>query len=163
VSLWNGSREPAGAEERQEQHDGAGGFLGNIVIGSVIDRTFVFFGILAPATIAATALVIVAFPGAMIAVGAAVFVWGFFFASWLIIVNTWVGHRMPERLEAGGGLTVVGFQLGIVIAAGFGGLIIDAVGVTVDYVLAAVLLALGAVLFGLANRKTAGERSVVSR
>ncbi|RUR01029.1 MFS transporter [Labedella endophytica] len=137
---------------------GAGGFLGNVVIGAVIDRTFVFFGVFAPATIAVTALVIVAFPGAMVAVGAAVFVWGFFFASWLIIVNTWVGHRMPDRLEAGGGLTVVGFQLGIVIAAGFGGLLIDAVGVTVDYVLAAVLLAVGAVLFGLANRGRARAR-----
>jgi predicted MFS family arabinose efflux permease len=142
---------------------GAGGFLGNVVIGSVIDRTFVFFGVFAPATIAVMAVVIVAFPGALVAVGAAVFVWGFFFASWLIIVNTWVGHRMPDRLEAGGGLTVVGFQLGIVIAAGFGGLIIDAVGVTVDYVLAGVLLALGAVLFGLANRRTAAERTTASR
>lgn len=141
---------------------GAGGFLGNVVIGAVIDRTFVFFGVFAPATIAVTALVIVAFPGAMIAVGAAVFVWGFFFASWLIIVNTWVGHRMPDRLEAGGGLTVVGFQLGIVIAAGFGGVLIDAVGVTVDYVLAAALLAVGAVLFGLANRRTTDEPTLTT-
>ncbi|PSL39110.1 putative MFS family arabinose efflux permease [Labedella gwakjiensis] len=140
---------------------GAGGFLGNVVIGAVIDRTFVVFGVVAPLTIAVMSAAVIAFPGALLGVAAAVFVWGFFFASWLIIVNTWVGHRMPDRLEAGGGLVVVGFQLGIVIAAGFGGLIIDAVGVTLDYALAAVLLVLGAVLFGLANRRSAGDRNVM--
>lgn len=140
---------------------GAGGFLGNIVIGAVIDRTFVVFGVVAPLTIAVMSAAVIAFPGALFGVAAAVFVWGFFFASWLIIVNTWVGHRMPDRLEAGGGLVVVGFQLGIVIAAGFGGLIIDAVGVTLDYALAAVLLVLGAVLFGLANRRSAGDRKMM--
>lgn len=131
---------------------GAGGLVGNIVIGSVIDRSFAFFGIVAPVTIAVAVGGVLLLPGSVAAIAVAVFVWGFFFASWLIIVNTWVGHRMPDRLEAGGSLVVVGFQAAIVVAAGLGGVLVDAVGVETDYVIGAVLLLVGAALFGSSNR-----------
>ncbi|WKK71925.1 MFS transporter [Rathayibacter oskolensis] len=132
---------------------GAGGLVGNIVIGSVIDRSFAFFGIVAPVAIAVAVGGVLLLPGSVAAVAVAVFVWGFFFASWLIIVNTWVGHRMTDRLEAGGSLVVVGFQAAIVVAAGLGGVLVDAVGVETDYVIGAVLLLVGAALFGSSNRK----------
>lgn len=131
---------------------GAGGLVGNIVIGSVIDRSFAFFGIVAPVAIAVAVGAVLLLPGSVAAIAVAVFVWGFFFASWLIIVNTWVGHRMPDRLEAGGSLVVVGFQAAIVVAAGLGGVLVDAVGVETDYVIGAVLLLVGAALFGSSNR-----------
>ncbi|QHC67356.1 MFS transporter [Rathayibacter sp. VKM Ac-2759] len=131
---------------------GAGGLVGNIVIGSVIDRSFAFFGIVAPVAIAVAVGGVLLLPGSVAAVAVAVFVWGFFFASWLIIVNTWVGHRMTDRLEAGGSLVVVGFQAAIVVAAGLGGVLVDAVGVETDYVIGAVLLLVGAALFGSSNR-----------
>ena len=90
--------------------------------------------------------------GTVLGVGIAVFVWGFFFASWLIVVNTWVGHRMPDRLEAGGSLVVVGFQGAIMIAAGVGGILVDSIGVEPSYGLGAVALVAGAALFGASNR-----------
>jgi predicted MFS family arabinose efflux permease len=43
------------------------------------------------------------------------------------------------------------------IAAGLGGLLVDGLGIVPVYVLGAVLLAIGAVLFGLSNR--AGVRA----
>jgi predicted MFS family arabinose efflux permease len=92
--------------------------------------------------------VVVLFP-ATVAVAAAAAVWGFFFSSWLIIVNTWVGHRMPDRLEAGGSLTVTGFQLAIMIAAGVGGIFVDTIGVVTVDLIGIVLLVIGAALFGL--------------
>jgi len=131
---------------------GLGGLVGNVIIGSVIDRTFVLFGLVAPLAIAGAVTAMLAFPGSIIAVGIAVGVWGFFFASWLIIINAWVAHRMPDRLEAGGSLSVVGFQLGIVVAAGAGGVLVDTAGVEANDALAVALLVAGAVLFGLANR-----------
>ena len=79
-------------------------------------------------------------------------VWGFFFASWLIVVNTWIGHRMPDRLEAGGSLVVVGFQGAIAIAAALGGFLVDNVGVELVYVIGAGMLVVGAGLFGASNR-----------
>ncbi|WP_406248276.1 MFS transporter [Microbacterium sp. M] len=131
---------------------GAGGLVGNLVIGLVVDRTFAVFAVVGPVSIAAAVFATILLPGSLAAIAAAVFVWGFFFASWLIVVNTWVGHRMPDRLEAGGSLVVVGFQGAIMLAAGVGGILVDALGVELNYLIGAALLVLGAVLFGASNR-----------
>lgn len=131
---------------------GAGGLIGNLVIGFVIDKTFAFFAVLAPLVIAVSVASMLLLSGSVVGIAVVVFVWGFFFASWLIVVNTWVGHRMPSRLEAGGSLVVVGFQGAIMLAAGLGGFLVDGAGVEVAYVLGASLLVVGAVLFGLSNR-----------
>ncbi|MGO3234692.1 MAG: MFS transporter, partial [Microbacterium sp.] len=131
---------------------GIGGLVGNLTIGLIIDRTFRLFAVLAPAVIAVTVAATILLSGTVLGVGIAVFVWGFFFASWLIVVNTWVGHRMPDRLEAGGSLVVVGFQGAIMIAAGVGGILVDSIGVEPSYGLGAAALVAGAVLFGASNR-----------
>lgn len=131
---------------------GAGGLIGNIVIGMVIDRSFAFFAVFTPVVIAATVVAMLLLSNSVAAVAVVAFVWGFFFASWLIVVNTWIGHRMPDRLEAGGSLVVVGFQGAIAIAAALGGLLVDNVGVEVVYVIGAAMLLVGAVLFGASNR-----------
>lgn len=131
---------------------GAGGLVGNLVIGLIVDRTFGLFAVVGPIAIAAAVLGTLLFPGSIAAVAVAVVAWGFFFSSWLIVVNTWVGHRMPDRLEAGGSLVVVGFQGAIMLAAGVGGILVDALGVELNYVIGAAILVLGAVLFGASNR-----------
>ncbi|UPL10323.1 MFS transporter [Microbacterium sufflavum] len=131
---------------------GVGGLLGNISIGLVIDRSFAFFAVFAPLVIAAAVISMILFSGSIIGVGVVVLVWGFVFSSWLIVINTWVGHRMPDRLEAGGSLVVVGFQGAITLAAGLGGLLVDTLSVELAYMIGAVSLLAGAVLFGLSNR-----------
>lgn len=131
---------------------GVGGLVGNLTIGLIVDRSFRFLAVLAPAVIAATVLVTILLSGSVLAVGIAVFVWGFFFASWLLVVNTWVGHRMPDRLEAGGSLVVVGFQASIMVAAAVGGILVDSIGVEPSYVFGAAALVAGAALFGVSNR-----------
>lgn len=138
---------------------GIGGFIGNLVLGMIIDRTYRPLAVATPLVIAVTVLVVVVAPGLPLLVGVAAFVWGFFFASWLLIVNTWVGHRMPDRLESGGSLVVVGFQGAIMLAAGFGGLLIDAVGIVPVYIAGAVILTLGAALFGASNRAVGPNRA----
>ncbi|WP_236720064.1 hypothetical protein [Rathayibacter sp. VKM Ac-2630] len=57
------------------------------MIGSVIDRTFAVFGVVAPVAIAIAVGGVLLLPGSVVAIAVAVGVWGFFFASWLIIVN----------------------------------------------------------------------------
>lgn len=131
---------------------GIGGLVGNLTIGLIVDRSFRLFAVLAPAVIAATVLATILLSGSIPGVGIAVFVWGFFFASWLLVVNTWVGHRMPDRLEAGGSLVVVGFQAAIMVAAGVGGILVDGIGVEPSYILGAAALVAGAALFGASNR-----------
>ena len=131
---------------------GAGGLIGNLVIGLVIDRTFAFFAVFAPVVIAVAVASMILLSGTVLGIGIVVFVWGLFFASWLIVVNTWVGHRMPDRLEAGGSLVVVGFQGAIMIAAGVGGFLVDTMSIELVYAVGAAILLVGAVLFGASNR-----------
>ncbi|GGM59635.1 MFS transporter [Microbacterium saperdae] len=131
---------------------GLGGLAGNITIGLVIDRSFAFFAVFAPLVIAAAVISMILLSGTVVGVAIVVLVWGFFFSSWLIVANTWVGHRMPDRLEAGGSLVVVGFQAAIMIAAGVGGLLVDTLSVELVYVIGAVSLIAGAAFFGASNR-----------
>jgi len=133
---------------------GIGGFIGNLVIGSAIDRTYRMLAVITPLVIAVALMIIILGAGSLWTVGAVAFVWGFFFASWLLIVNTWVGHRMPDRLEAGGSLVVVGFQGAIMLAAGVGGMLVDGIGIELAYTAGAGTLAVGAVLFGLSDRRS---------
>lgn len=131
---------------------GVGGLAGNLGLGFFIDRTFAFFAVFAPLVIAVAVLSMIFLSGSVLGIGIVVLVWGFFFSSWLLVINTWVGHRTPDRLEAGGSLVVVGFQGAITIAAGLGGLLVDTLDVEFVYVLGAISLLVGAVLFGVSNR-----------
>ena len=136
---------------------GLGGLIGNVVIGLVVDRGYRVLAVLTPVVIAGLLLLLIAVSGSLWATGAAVFAWGFFFASWLLIANTWVGNRMPDQLEAGGSLIVVGFQSGIMIAAAAGGALVDVLGISPVYAAGAALLLLGAIQFGVSDR-VAGRR-----
>lgn len=138
---------------------GVGGLVGNLVVGLVVDRAYAVVSLAVPLAVAASVAAVVALPGALPVVSAAVVLWGFAFASWLIVINAWAGRRTPDRLEAGGSLVVVGFQLAIVLAAGLGGLLVDHAGVVVDYAIALVLLLVGTVLFGLSNRTSSSSSS----
>ncbi|MBN9156938.1 MFS transporter [Microbacterium sp.] len=131
---------------------GVGGFVGNIVFGMFVDRAYRVLAVIAPLAMAATVLLLILLSGSLFAIGAIVLLWGFFFASWLLIVNTWIGHRMPDRLEAGGSLVVMGFQAAIMTAAAVGGALVDGIGIAQVYTIGAVVLVVGAVLFGLAGR-----------
>lgn len=134
---------------------GIGGFIGNIAIGIIVDRRYRTLAVITPLVIAGMVLLMNAMVGSLWAIGVVAFVWGFFFASWLLIVNTWIGHRMPDRLEAGGSLVVMGFQAAIMIAAGIGGLLVDGIGIGQVYVIGAAVLIVGAVLFGFSSRISA--------
>ncbi|GAA1658302.1 MFS transporter [Microbacterium flavum] len=131
---------------------GVGGLVGNVVVGVVVDRAFGRLAVIGPLVIALSVAVFVVLPSTLPAVATAIVAWGFFFSSWLIVVNTWVGHRMPDRLEAGGSLVVTGFQLAIMIAAGLGGFLVDAAGVVTVDVIGIALLVTGSALFGMSLR-----------
>ncbi|WP_159620639.1 MFS transporter [Arthrobacter zhaoguopingii] len=133
---------------------GIGGLVGNFVIGMLIDRAFAFFAVFTPTVIAAAVIATILFSDSIIAIGVVALLWGFFFSSWLLVMNTWVGHRMPNRLEAGGTLIFIGFQVAIASAAGVGGILVDSVSIELVYTVGAAALLLGAVLFGTANRKS---------
>jgi predicted MFS family arabinose efflux permease len=131
---------------------GIGGLVGNIVTGVIVDRHLAVLSGLVPVVVGLAILAVILWPHSLAVVGTAVVVWGMAFAAWLIVLNAWIGRRLPDRLEAGGGLVVAGFQLAIMLAAGIGGLVVDASGVDVVYVVGTAAVMVGAVLFFAAGR-----------
>lgn len=132
---------------------GVGGLVGNVVTGALVDRHLAALRVAVPTLVAAAILVAVASAGSAWAFGAAVLVWGTAFGGWLIVLNTWIAQQAPDRLESGGALVVVGFQLAIVLAAGVGGIIVDTVGIAPGYVVAGILVGVGTALFVSAGRR----------
>lgn len=132
---------------------GVGGLVGNVVTGVIVDRHLGLLSAAVPVLVGAPIVAVILWPASLAVVGVAVVVWGVAFSAWLIVLNAWIGRRLPDRLEAGGGLVVAGFQLAIMLAAGIGGVLVDAAGVDAAYITGAVAVALGALLFGLAGRR----------
>ncbi|MFI5718051.1 MFS transporter [Nocardia sp. NPDC051750] len=124
---------------------GIGGLFGNFVLGALADRRL---GVLLPAVPAAIGLSLVAIiaSGAVPALGyVAVVLWGAAFGGILNLVQVWVSRLLPDRVEAGGGLVVAGFQLAIILGSAVGGRGVDSIGLAATYGLAAVAAVLGGI------------------
>ncbi|RLP79350.1 MFS transporter [Mycetocola lacteus] len=134
---------------------GVGGVLGNFIIGLLVDRHLTAMRFLVPAFIGGGIAVVTIFPTQFWVVALAVAIWGLGFGAWLLVVSTWMGRLAPERMEAGGGLLVAGFQLAITIGAGIGGLIVDGAGITVALAAAAASALIGGLIFGFVRQSVA--------
>lgn len=132
---------------------GAGGLIGNVVTAAIVDRHLALLSGVVPVLVGLPILAIVLWPHSLALVAAAVLVWGASFAAWLIVLNAWIGRRLPDRLEEGGGLVVAGFQGAIMLAAGIGGLLVDLSGVEVTYITGVIAVAVGALIFAMAARR----------
>lgn len=76
----------------------------------------------------------------------AVAVWGAAFGGILNLVQVWVSRVLPDRMEAGSGLIVAGFQLAIILGSAIGGRGVDSIGLAPTYALGAVAAVLGGAL-----------------
>lgn len=133
---------------------GVGGFVGNLVVGRFVDRHLIAMAYGVPALIAFGVFAVALLPGSWPAIAVAVLAWGAGFGAWLVVINTWIGRTAPDRMEAGGGLIVTGFQFAIVLGAALGGLLVDSAGVLTTFLAAGIILAAGSVIFGTAARGT---------
>lgn len=129
---------------------GVGGFVGNLLLGLVVDRILPVLRLAVPLLTGASVAAVALWPTPAVAV-VAVGTWGIGFGSWLLVINTWIGRQAPDRLEEGGGLVVAGFQGGIAVGAAVGGMLVDGVGVQGEFLVAAAVAALGGVVFSLAR------------
>lgn len=134
---------------------GAGGFVGNLLIGILADRHLPVLSYAVPALTAGSIAVVALGTASMATVGVAVTLWGASFGGWLILVNAWTSREVPDRLEAGGALVVAGFQLAITLGAAVGGLLVDNAGIRTTLLIATGLLVFGSATFGEANRRLA--------
>lgn len=132
---------------------GAAAFIGNLVAGPMADRRLRVLVIAAPMAIGVgTALLALAGSGLVMAF-VTVFVWGVGFGAVPTMVQTWVAHVAPERLESAGGLIVAAFQIAITIGAAVGGLLVDSVGVQAALIAGGIAAVLGGVALSSARAR----------
>ncbi len=123
---------------------GVGNFVGNLAAGPIADRRLPVLVIAAPVAIGA-ATVLFALAGTSFALAiVTVLVWGIGFGAVPTMVQTWIAHVVPERLESAGGLVVAAFQVAITIGAAVGGLLVDSAGVQIALIGGGIAAVLGA-------------------
>ncbi|MEV0540711.1 MFS transporter [Nocardia salmonicida] len=125
---------------------GVGGLLGNFVLGALADRHLGTLLLAVPTAIGLSLLAIIASATFAPLAYLAVVVWGAAFGGILNLVQVWVSRVLPDRMEAGSGLIVGGFQLAIILGSAVGGRGVDSIGLAVTYALGAVAAVLGGVL-----------------
>ncbi|MEV0759012.1 MFS transporter [Nocardia sp. NPDC050435] len=128
---------------------GVGGLVGNFVIGSLADRRLELLLVLVPAVIAVSIAAIIASAHLAALAYVAVILWGGAFGGILNVVQVWISRVLPDRVEAGSGLLVAGFQLAIILGSAVGGRFVDTLGTATTYGIAAVLALLGGIVVRL--------------
>lgn len=124
---------------------GIGGLVGNFVLGALADRRLGVLLPAVPAVIGLSLLAIIA-SGAVPPLGyVAVVLWGAAFGGILNLVQVWVSRLLPDRVEAGSGLVVAGFQLAIILGSAVGGRGVDGIGTVATYAVAAAAVVLGGI------------------
>ncbi|MEV6658609.1 MFS transporter [Nocardia fluminea] len=125
---------------------GVGGLLGNFVLGALADRHLGALLTAVPTAIGLSLVAIIASTVFAPLAYLAVVVWGAAFGGVLNLVQVWVSRVLPDRMEAGSGLIVGGFQLAIILGSAIGGRGVDSIGLAPTYALGAVAAVLGGIL-----------------
>ncbi|MCD2498833.1 MFS transporter [Microbacterium nymphoidis] len=130
---------------------GVGGFLGNLLCGLVAARSLRLLSAVVPVVMGMMIGALALFPSFGLGL-AATALWGASFGGWLVVVNAWIARVMPDELETGGSLVVVGFQLAIVIGAAAGGWIVDQSGAFTLFLAAGAAAIVGGIVFAASAR-----------
>jgi len=128
---------------------GIGGLIGNIVLGSLADRRLNVLLVAVPVAIGVSLLAIIGSTAVAALAYVAVVIWGGAFGGILNVVQVWVSRVLPDRVEAGSGLLVGGFQLAIILGSAVGGRGVDGIGLAATYGVAAAAAILGAITLRL--------------
>lgn len=124
---------------------GVAAFIGNAVVGRVVQRSLTGTLVAAPAVMAAIAVMLAMFGASVTAVMCLLALWGLV-SSAAVAWWTWVTRAAPDDAETGGGLMVAVIQLAITVGATIGGVAFDRLGAAPEFVGAALILAMAAVL-----------------
>jgi predicted MFS family arabinose efflux permease len=133
---------------------GAAGFIGTVLIGRILQRSFYQTLIVIPVLMAATALAMVVFGGSSAIVLLLLALWGLNATSAPVGWWAWIAKVFPRDAEAGGGLFVAVVQMSIALGSTVGGILFDHSGYRTTFVASAVLLAICAVLTAVTGRQS---------
>ncbi len=136
---------------------GVAGFIGTMVIGSVLQRGLYRPLIAIPVVMALIALALIPFGASVAAVAVLLGLWGLMATAAPVGWWNWVAQAMPKNAEAGGGLMVAVIQLSIALGSTVGGLLFDRHGYQSSFAASAAVLLLAAFLTLLASRAQARQ------
>ena len=137
---------------------GVAGFVGTMVVSTLLNARFYQTLIMIPLLMAAIA-------GTLLLVGHSIWAVAVLLSLWGLLATaaptgwwTWIARTLPEDAEVGGGLMVAVIQLSIALGSTAGGLVFDSLGWRSTFGLSGVLL-LGAVAMTfLTSRKNSNAR-----
>lgn len=137
---------------------GVAGFVGTMVVSTLLNARFYQTLIMIPLLMAAIA-------GTLLLVGHSIWAVAVLLSLWGLLATaaptgwwTWIARTLPEDAEAGGGLMVAVIQLSIALGSTAGGLVFDSLGWRSTFGLSGILL-LGAVAMTfLTSRKNSNAR-----
>ncbi|MDQ2187247.1 MFS transporter [Alcaligenaceae bacterium A4P071] len=134
---------------------GVAGFVGTLVIGSIIKRSVYGPLIGIPIAMAAIALALIPLGVTVVPVAVLLGLWGLMATAAPVGWWTWIAQAMPHDAEAGGGLMVAVVQLAIALGSTVGGVLFDASGYQSTFIASAIVLSIGAFLTYQASRAQA--------
>jgi len=134
---------------------GVAGFVGTVMIGSVLRQGLYLTLITIPILMAVIALVLIPFGAWLAAVTVLLGLWGLLATAAPVGWWSWIAKAMPQNAEAGGGLMVAVIQLAIALGSTIGGLLFDLGSYRSTFMFSAIVLLIAALLAYLTSRRSA--------
>jgi predicted MFS family arabinose efflux permease len=125
---------------------GVSGFVGSMLIGTVLKSGLYRTVITIPFILAIIAAALIVFGSSTPATAVLLALWGLLGTAAPVGWWTWLAQTLPEDSEAGGGLMVAAVQLAIASGAAIGGILFDGYGYQATFGMAAAILLLSALL-----------------
>ena len=125
---------------------GVSGFVGTMLIGSILNKSFYATLIAIPMAMAVIAVALMFANDWLVATATLLSVWGLIATAAPVGWWSWLTKTMPNDAEAGGGLMVAVVQLAIALGSTIGGLLFDMSGYQATFAASAFLLVVATVL-----------------
>ncbi|MGX9866794.1 MFS transporter [Pseudomonas moraviensis] len=134
---------------------GVAGFVGTVVIGSVLNKGLYRVLIAIPLLMAVIAVALIGLGSSLVAAFVLLGLWGLIATAAPVGWWSWLARTLPDDAEAGGGLMVAVVQLSIASGSTVGGLLFDGSGYRLTFFASAALLVLAALMTWLTSRQKA--------
>ncbi|ROO00750.1 MFS transporter [Pseudomonas moraviensis] len=134
---------------------GVAGFIGTVVIGSVLNKGLYRVLIAIPLLMAVIAVALIGLGSSLVAAFVLLGLWGLIATAAPVGWWSWLARTLPDDAEAGGGLMVAVVQLSIASGSTVGGLLFDGSGYRSTFFASAALLVLAALMTWLTSRQKA--------
>lgn len=125
---------------------GITGFIGTLLINSLLKIGFYRTLIVIPSLMASIAVSLIFFGNSIFVVIVLLSIWGFIATAAPVGWWSWIPRVFPNNAEAGGGLMVAVIQLSIACGASIGGILFDLMGYESAFVVSALFLVIAAIL-----------------